>query len=47
LIAGRVIEALEPYKNNARLGERLRSVLAARDDPELEQDFNARWSRVP
>ena len=43
LVAGRVIEALEPYKNNARLGERLRSALAARGDRGLERDFDKRW----
>jgi hypothetical protein len=47
VVAARVIESLEPYKNNARLGERLRSVLADRGDPELRQDFDTRWSRVP
>jgi hypothetical protein len=38
-----VIESLEPYKNNARLTERLRAVLAARGDRELEPDFDERW----
>jgi hypothetical protein len=42
-----VIEALAAYKNNARLGERLRSVLAARGDHALLRDFDTRWSRVP
>jgi HEAT repeat protein len=46
VVAARVIESLEPYKNNARLGERLRSVLAARGDPDLEQDFETRWGRA-
>jgi hypothetical protein len=43
VVAARVIESLEPYKNNARLGERLRSALAARGDPGLLRDFDARW----
>ena len=47
VVAGWVIEALEAYKNNRRLAERLRSVLAARGDPDLEQDFDRRWSRAP
>jgi hypothetical protein len=47
VVAGWVIEALEAYKNNARLRERLRSVLAARGDPELERDFDRHWSREP
>ena len=47
IVAARVIESLEPYKHNARLSERLRATLAARGDPELEQDFNTRWSGVP
>jgi hypothetical protein len=47
VVAARVIESLEPYKHNARLGERLRAALATRGDPELERDFNTRWSGVP
>jgi hypothetical protein len=46
VVAARVIESLEPYKNNARLAERLRSVLASRGDAALERDFNRRWSRA-
>ena len=46
-MAARVIESLEPYKHNARLAERLRSVVAARAEPKLEQDFDARWSGSP
>jgi len=46
-VAAKVIESLEPHKNNARLGERLRAVLAARGDLELLQDFDARWGREP
>ncbi len=47
LVAGRVIEALEPYKNNGRLAARLRAVLAARGDADLERDFDRRWSGAP
>ena len=43
IIAARVIESLEPYKSNARLTERLRSVLAARGDRALERSFDERW----
>jgi hypothetical protein len=46
VVAARVIESLEPYRNNARLAERLRSVLASRGDAALERDFNRRWSRA-
>jgi hypothetical protein len=44
IVAARVIESLEPYKNNARLSERLRAVLAERGDRELESVFAKRWS---
>jgi hypothetical protein len=47
LVAMRVIEALEPYKNNGRLAARLRAVLAARGDADLERDFDRRWSGAP
>jgi hypothetical protein len=47
IVVEQVIESLEPYKNNARLTERLRAVLGARGDRELEQSFDRRWSVVP
>jgi hypothetical protein len=47
LVAARVIEALEPYKNNAQLAERLGAVLAARGDGELSGIFKNRWNVVP
>lgn len=46
-VAERVLESLEPYKNNARLTEGLRAVLAARGDRALEQTFADRWGAVP
>ena len=46
-VAARVIESLEPYKNNERLAERLRSVLAARGDAGLEREFAKRWGGAP
>ena len=47
VVVGWVIESLEPYKNNSRLGERLRSALAARGDADLERKLAERWSRAP
>jgi len=47
LVAEWVIEALEPYKNNARLAERLRSVLATRGEASLQRDFDKRWRGAP
>jgi hypothetical protein len=47
VVAERVIESLEPYKNNARLGERLRAVLAARGDRDLERSFGVKWGAGP
>ena len=44
IVAARVIESLEPYKSNLRLTERLRDVLAARGDRELQNVFEERWS---
>jgi hypothetical protein len=47
IVAAHVIESLGPYKNNARLTERLRDVLAARGDPELLTAFERRWRGEP
>jgi len=44
IVAARVIESLEPYKNNVRLTERLRGVLGTRADRELQNVFEERWS---
>ena len=47
LVAERVIESLEPYKNNAQLAERLGTVLDARRERELSETFKKRWNIVP
>jgi HEAT repeat protein len=42
-VAEQVLEALVPYKHNARLAQRLAAVLEERGDRELEQSFEKLW----
>jgi hypothetical protein len=42
-VAEQVVEALAPYKHNARLAQRLAAVLEQRGERELEASFNKRW----
>jgi hypothetical protein len=42
-VAEQVIEALAPYRHNARLAQRVAAVLELRGDGELEASFKQRW----
>jgi hypothetical protein len=43
-VAEQVVEALAPYKHNARLAQRLAAVLVERGDRELEASFKKVWN---
>jgi hypothetical protein len=46
-VAEQVVEALAPYRHNARLAERLAAVLERRGELALEQVFEKRWRAMP